>query len=349
MSEVITLKDFSEIDLNDPFFNSLKEDYIGFERWFKKKSSEKAFVQYFDGQLQAFLYLKNESKEVPEGIFPMLPAGKWLKVGTFKIDAHNTKLGERFIKKIVDQAVYGKFDSIYVTIFPKQKPLIQLLQKYGFTEKGKKGDELVLVKNMKSLCGDILRDYPLINTTGRRKFLLSIYPEYHTRLFPDSILLTEQNIRGKLVKDVSYTNSIHKVYLCSMQKTIELTRGDLLAIYRTSDNLGPAYYRSVISSICQVEEVKRKEDFKNLDDFIKYANAYSIFEPNELRKWYEKQNIIVIRMIYNIALNKRVTRGYLIDEVGISGDLYWGFLQLTDEQFKSILQKGEVDENIIID
>ena len=48
------------------------------------------------------------------------------------------------------------------------------------------------------------------------------------------------------------------------------------------------------------------------------------------------------------AFKKRVTRDYLLNELKISHD-YWGFFQLTDEQFSAILKKGEIDENIIID
>ncbi|MDQ7738082.1 N-acetyltransferase [Prevotella corporis] len=349
MSEIIQTKRFNEIDLSDSFFESLKSDYPGFEDWFRKKDAEEVLVQYADEGLQAFLYLKDESGLTPEGINPPLPAKKWLKVGTFKIDAHRTRLGERFIKKIMDFAIYGKYESIYVTIFPKQGPLIKMLQKYGFEEQAKKGDELVLVKDLSILKGDILRDYPLMSIKNRRKYILSIYPKYHTRLFPDSILRTEKNVREELIKDVSYTNSIHKIYLCFMPQTAELRHGDLLAIYRTSDGLGPAKYRSVVTSICQVEEIRTKDEFNDVNDFIDYTNSYSIFDPNELRRWFYKPNVVVIRMTYNIALNKRVTRGFLIDEIGISSSLYWGFFQLTDDQFNSILEKGEIDENLIVD
>ena len=53
--------------------------------------------------------------------------------------------------------------------------------------------ELVLIKNMKVLTGDVLKDYPLLTTKDKRKFLLSIYPKYHTKMFPDSILQNEEN------------------------------------------------------------------------------------------------------------------------------------------------------------
>ena len=120
-------------------------------------------------------------------------------------------------------------------------------------------------------------------------------------------------------------------------------------IYRTNDNIGPARYRSVVTSICQVEEVKVKTDFANINEYIGYCKKYSIFEENDLRIWYRKDNLVVIKMTYNIALAKRVTRGMLVDEAKISPYLYWGFFQLTDSQFNYILDKGEVNENFIID
>ncbi|MBG9215062.1 N-acetyltransferase [Bacteroides fragilis] len=351
MVEQILIKFFREIDLSDPFFKSLKEDYPGFSEWFERKSSEDkvAFVQYNRaGQLQAFLFLKIENGELDD-IEPIRPTAKRLKVGTFKIDAHNTKLGERFIKKITDIAIDENVDEIYVTIFNKHAGLIALLKKYGFIYVGKKIKEDVLVKSMKILRGDQLKDYPLICLRDKRKFLLSIYPKYHTKLFPDSILNNEESYKYDLVRDVSYTNSIHKIYICFMSDVASLRKGDLIAIYRTNDYQGPARYRSVITSICEVEEVKTKSDFENIEKFVEYTNAYSIFDESDLRKWYQRDNVITIKMTYNIALTKRVTRGYLLDNLGISSDIYWGFFRLSDEQFRGILEKGEINENIIID
>ena len=349
MNETITLKCFADIDLNDTFFDSLKEDYPGFEAWFQKKSenNSKAYVQYTENNLQAFLYLKDESGEELTDVTPMRPACNRLKVGTFKIDAHNTKLGERFVKKIMDTALFKKAEEIYVTIFPKHDGLIRILQRYGFNEEGKKGDEIVLVKNMRAITGDILKDYPLIKTIDKRKFLLSIYPKYHTQMFPDSILRNEESLKYELVKDNSYTNSIHKIYLCFMPDTAQLQRGDIIAIYRTKDDKGAARYRSVITSVCQIEEVKTNKDFANVEEFLSYTNFYSIFNHEELKQWYRQKNCYVLKMTYNIALTKRVTNGYMVDELKMAPQ-YWGFFQLTDEQFDAILKKGEVDESVII-
>lgn len=37
MVEQILIRYFKDIDLSDPFFDSLKEDYPGFSEWFEKK------------------------------------------------------------------------------------------------------------------------------------------------------------------------------------------------------------------------------------------------------------------------------------------------------------------------
>lgn len=350
MNETITIKHFAEINLDDPFFDSLKEDYPNFGNWLKNKAREgkKAYVQYTNNHLQAFLYLKNESGEVLTDIEPNRPPCNRLKVGTFKIDAHNTKLGERFVKKMMDAALYMKAVEVYVTIFPKHQGLIRILQRYGFKEEGKKKDELVFVKNMKTLTGDMLHDYPLLTTKNKRKFLLAIKPEYHTRMFPDSILRNEEGTKYELIKDISYTNSIHKIYVTSIAKTALLEPGDLIAVYRMNDGKGAAHYRSVVTSVCQVEEVKTNKDFPNAEAFVAYANYYSIFSHEELIRWYNKSICVVLKMTYNIALTKRVTRGYLIEELKIPSSHYFGFFQLTDEQFDAILKKGEIDESVIV-
>ena len=36
---------FKEVNLEDPFFDSLKADYKGFEEWFGRKSDNDAYIQ----------------------------------------------------------------------------------------------------------------------------------------------------------------------------------------------------------------------------------------------------------------------------------------------------------------
>ena len=343
---------FQQVNLKDPFFTSLKEDYEGFEDWFQRKSGSEAYIQKkSNGELEAFLYLKIEEDAVTD-IEPNLPADKHLKVGTFKIDAHNTKLGEYFIQMIVRVAIYEQARDIYATIFEKHEGLVNLLKKYGFERWGVKGcsqnPESVYVKSMTSVGDDLCKNFPFVHTHDKNKYILSIYPQYHTSLFPDSILYTERRNRDALITDVSPTNSIHKVYLCKMDGVEQLIPGDILVIYRTKEANKSAFFSSVATSVCVVEEIKKPSNFNNLNEFIQYTNAYSIFETKTLRNYYYNPKTVVIKMTYNAAFNHRLNRQELINEVGLDADQYWGFFQLTDGQFNDIIIRGQIDESIIV-
>lgn len=341
---------FSKTGLADIFFNSLKDDYPGFEKWYLKKAQneEFAYVLHDDG-IQGFLYLKEENEE-DVSITPTFKKKRRLKVGTFKVNAHGTKLGERFIKIIIDEMYKKSFEEAYVTIFPKHTELIELVQKYGFRYYGKKeseaGIENVYVKYADVVYNDLFLDYPKINVKNNKKFLLSIYPKFHTRMFPDSKLKTEKSHH---IEDISFTNSIEKIYLSGAFNLDEYKKGDIVVIYRTRESDGRAWYESVATSICVVEEIKYIDEFKSYDDFLSYCIKYSVFEEDELRDfWEHKRYPYIIKMLYNIALNKRPIRKQLVEDVGLDAKEHWVALQLTDEEFSKILGLGEVDESFII-
>ena len=348
---------FSDIDLNDSFFDSLRASYPEFNEWYNKKAAAgaTAYCYYVDNELKDFLYLKIEEEELSD-LTQALPAKKRLKVGTFKVDNDNrhTTRGERFMKKIMDMAIAEDVDEIYVTMFPTEElqGLIRMFEKFGFShiaDKPHEGGnaEYVLIKDMATHVDDFKLDYPFVKKASSNKYVLSIVPEFHTHLFPDSILKNEK--KYDLIQDVSETNSIYKIYLCWMQGTRNLKAGDKLIIYRTSDEEGKAYYRSVCTSVCTVCEVKTYRDFENEEEFIKYTNRYSVFKEHELRRWYKyKNNFIVIKMVYNIAFTKKVINMVMKEQVGLKPK-YWGFFKLTDAQFDKLLELGEIDERYIID
>lgn len=346
----IQVEQFKNIALDDPFFETLLKDYAEFPDWFASKSEENAYIiKEDDGSIQGFLYLKEEDEAITD-ITPPLPMDRYLKVGTFKINAHGTKLGERFIKKIFDHALSYDISKIYITSFPEHESLIALLKRFGFENVGEKitenGTENVLLKDLSNVKGQVELDYPLIHLSGR-KYLLSVYPKFHTRLFPDSILFREN---ANIIDDVSHTNSISKIYICKMEGVKDLIRGDALVVYRTSDGQGPAEYRSVATSLCMVEDVKQKEDFTDLNDFLTYCASRSVFSVKELTSFYGNwRNLYVIKMSYNGALHNRLIRQKLINDVGLSRDAYWGFLEISSPQFRHIANLGGFSDSLIID
>ncbi len=342
----IVCKTFAEIDLQDSFFQSLRNDYPGFDEWFQRKSGQTAFVQYDNNRITGFLYLKIEEHTVDD-VTPKICANKILKIGTFKIDAHGTKMGEQFIRIITDYAVRENVDVCYVTIYEKHRSLIDLVQQFGFHLYGTKGDgthkENVYLKPMKNITGDINKDYPLIHTDTAKKYLLSIYPRYHSIMFPDSILKTENR---NIITDVSYTNSIHKIYVCTMEQVENLKYGDIIVLYRTAEQGKIAEYTAVATSVCVVESVKKQSEFTGFNSFYDYASKYSVFDKNDLRYWYNRGGCKAIKMTYNAAFPKRIIRHELIEEIGLNREQYWGCFELTNEQFLKIVQKGNISPSL---
>ena len=63
-SSGINYKYLSELDIDDSFFDSLREDYAGFDEWFRYKQLDnaQAYVQERDGRVISFLLLKVEDE-----------------------------------------------------------------------------------------------------------------------------------------------------------------------------------------------------------------------------------------------------------------------------------------------
>lgn len=349
----IKLRQFQQLDLEDPFFDSLKKSYLEFEEWFKKKAQEYCYIVFDDaGKLQGFLYTKAEKGPILD-ITPPLNADKVLKVGTFKINAHGTKLGERFVKIIMDLTLAQGIRHAYVTVFKKHEPLIAILTEYGFKKWGHKespnGTEEVYVKDLTTPTNNILLDYPVVDTRGRKKWLLAIYPEFHSVLFPDSILSNE---KPSIIQDVSFTNSIHKAYLGFMRDFKNIKPGDCIVIYKCNapDSDKAAWFRSVATSLCVIQEVRAKSTFKSEQDLVDYCRKYSVFNESKLRKMYNTKKyyeLHTLKMTYNIAFPKRPTLKDLVEKAGLpqpNPGIYYGLLSLTDAQFKKILEMGQVYE-----
>lgn len=349
VSRQLRLTTFRELNIDDPFFDSLKAGYQDFEGWFARKADEEVYIVEDDSALSGMIYLKPEIGEVLD-VDPPLPALRWLKVGTLKIEGRGTKLGERVVKKIFDTAIAESMDGVYMTVFDVHEDLIRLFERYGFrqvaTKTTESGEELVYVRRLDQFTGNMISDYPFVHTAGQRAWLLAVYPEYHTQLLPDSILNNEPR---EIVRDVSHTNTIHKVYIGKIPLT-RMSPGDAVVIYRTGDGQGPAYYRSVASSICVIEEVRRKSDFVDVDAFLAYTTPHSVFSEDELRdKFLEGDRLFVARMTYNIAFHRRITRGRLLDEVEVSEQPRWDLRELSSDQFRAITTMGEVNARLIID
>jgi len=343
---------FGNLKISDEFFISLKEDYPAFEKWFLKKSDEPVYVCLSDESLIALLYLKLEDgDEVYTDITPPFPKKRRLKVGTFKVALNGFRLGERFLKIIFDNALKFEVDEIYVTIFDKrieQQRLINLLESYGFQKHGFKntscGKELVYIRPFDRVANLSCpkRTYPFFSSKGQI-FIVPIYPDYHTELFPDSILCTESP--NHFTENEPHRNAISKVYISrSIERQIK--SGDVIIFYRTG-----GYYKSVVTTIGIVESIT--DNIKTETDFLSHCRKRSVFTDKKLSEhWnYGSSRPFIVNFLYAYSLPKRINLKRLI-EIGIIRDINdapRGFKKIPVTGLKKILRECQANESIIID
>jgi len=280
------------------------------------------------------------------------PKKKRLKIGTFKVESTGFKLGERFLKIIFDNAMLFHVDEIYVTIFDKrdeQKLLIDLLLEWGFEKWGTKetsnGIEQVFTRKIHQQINksNTKLTYPIISKSCK-KFLVPIYPEYHTNLLPDSILNNESPV--DFIENEPYRNAIKKAYISgSINRNIN--KGDLIVFYRTGGR-----YKSVVTTIGIVENVF--QHFENETDFLNKCRKRTVLKNNELTTFWNyspnrKPFVVTFLQVYSFPVRTNLDQ---LIQLGIIPDIDSaprGFEEISDENFNKILKATKSDENFIID
>lgn len=351
---------FGNINIDDEFFTSFIEDYKEFKNWFNKKSDNISYICDIDSSIKAFLYLKVEdiNSEPYSDIEPKFEPKKRLKIGTFKVTSTGYKLGERFLKIIFDNAIANKVEEIYVTIFDnreEQKRLINLLEEWGFVfwgiKKTQNGTENVYIKDFSKKIDreNPQKSYPFISLKENQKFIVPIRPEYHTELFPDSILNNES--ANDFIENEPHRNALKKVYI-SRSYNRNLKKGDLVIFYRTGGN-----YAGVVSTIGIIQNVITK--IRDENHFVELCRKRSIFGDDELREWwnYNPQNKpshlinhpFIVNFLYLDSFPMPKVNLQKLRDLKIIQDAPRGFELIENSKFVQILNAARANGSYIID
>jgi len=341
---------FEHVDVAHPFFDSFKKDYSGFEKWFHSKFDQICYVCYDEDDLTAFLYIKIEDagSEGYNDIQPTFDQKKRLKIGTLKVESNGYKIGERFLKIVFDNALQYEVEEIYVTIFDRsdeQIQLIKMLEEWGFEKHGIKvneySEELVFTrpfgKDKPVFVDEPRKSHPFFSW-NTRKYIIKIWPEYHTELFPDSINTRED--KSQYLGNQPHRNRISKVYI-SHSPDRHLQSGDILLVYRMGKRT-PKKFSSTITSICIVEGVI--DGFKNFDEFYKACARKTLFQKDELRKdWWNKYGSykpFVINFLHAFSLPTPKPTLHNLNELGVIPDIRnmgRGFIEIDNEKFRRLV------------
>lgn len=347
---------FGDLNVHDSFFDSFRQDYPGFDAWFNRKADEVAYACIADaGGIIAFLYLKREGPEEDyTDISPMLGRAHRLKIGTFKVISNGYKIGERFLKIVFDNALLYQVDEIYVTAFRRtadQDRLIRLLEEWGFVLHGTKGHAGGELENVYTRAfiphvdtADPRRTYPYIAASAR-KFIVPIYPDYHTELLPDSILNTESP--ANFVENRPNRNALSKVYI-SRSIRRDLRPGDIIVFYRTKSPDGPAWYTSVATTIGVVQEVVL--GIPDLRTFRAACRKRSVFSDEELaRHWNYRPSDrpFVVNFLFVYSFPKRPNLKSL-KEAGVLETFPRGFEPMNHAAFIRLLELANADTRFVV-
>lgn len=341
---------FSEVNLDDPFFDSLKYSYLGFGEWFSRKVLDGECAYFaFDSRnnLIAMLYLKEESGH-EEGVSPRMDFPR-LKIGTFKVDFdHHTGIGKRLLAIALREFARSGQNFVYVTMHQNENTssLAKLLKKYGFSNWGFKEQETVLFKTLPCSDDDAFSRYPFVSRSLGNCWVLSILPEYHKRLFGDVYLTSES---GQPIYDERCLNSIEKIYLSGSQNVADMVVGDKVVIYRTSDGKGAAYYRSVVTSVYTVVKVVNINSFRDETDFLNKVYGKTVFTLGELRRfWQTKRYPWLICLLFNFPFERYPNRKQLLD-CGFIDDGRLVCERISQDAMDGIMALGNADESFIVD
>lgn len=327
------------IDLDDPFFDSLKEDYKTFEKWFIKKREEEAtaYITKNGDNVGSFLMLKTEDeKEDYSKMEKPLEPKKRLKVSTMKVSDTGKRIGETFIKLMVASAIEKNLDEIYITAFKKQHQLIDMIVDYGFkkytyqwTEKrdGSFEKEYIYIKNAKP----IEEYYPFISLHDKKFFLVPIQEEFHNILFQESeksYQMSFDDINGLNTA----SNSLRKAYLCDSHIK-KIKPGSVLLFYSSG-------VKKAITSIGVVDAVFNK--FDDFEEMIKLVRKRTAYDENSLKNNFKKDKLVILFKLY-YSLPNYVSFEFLKGNNIITGPIQT-ISEIDIDKFNKILNECKIEK-----
>lgn len=296
---------FAEINVDDPFFDSLKADYPEFSKvWFPKcvRENRSALVFYDAEGLGAFVALKKENEPIPLRD-RMIPAAPRLKVSTLLLAERfrGQRLGEGALGLILWNWQHSKLDEVYLTVFPQHTDLICQVERFGFQQVGfNLRGELVYMRSRKSIdFSNPYKSFPFISLNITKGGYLIVNDEYHDTLFPYSEL---QNTTQETLQ-IDAANGVSKVYIGQMWAP-HYRIGEPVFIYRRyTGSAGKASYKSCLTSYCVVTDViSVKENRRAKMSFQQFLDAVgnkTVFDHTELQRRYDNdRSISIIKMLY---------------------------------------------------
>jgi len=315
------------IPLDDKIFDSLREDYPSFDRWWRDKCvrERRSCWAIYDNGLAGLVVRKDETGTNTDATNKI---GKILKLCTLKVrpEKRGVKLGELLLKKVFWFAQLNRYDLVYITTYDAQVALIDLLEYYGFACAARKPDgeliyekpfartKLVPAEGISVFDADRL-NYPRFVTDPEvRAFGVPIREAYHDTLYPDLKDAAQFDLFEMSGGPKRPGNTIRKVYLCRAQSNLG-PPGSLLFFYKGKSNNPPS---QALTAVGIFEEFSVARSTK---DLMHMTGGRSVYSEAELSDWKASEDRPV--KVINYLLAGYIDPPILLEELrraGVIGD-----------------------------
>lgn len=342
----IRVANLHQLDLTSAFFDSLRQNYQGFNAWFAKASREgrKAWI-YGDSSnvLEALCIFHVQTNEVITDDNQML-RGDALKLCTFKVGeaVRGKKIGELFLKAAFHYATNNSIENIFITTNPYELHLVDLLTDFGFKARGvHKGDNVYVKAHPKEIpqsegleTFEFHRRYfpHYLTDVMIQKFVVPIEPKYHKVLFPDYMTpqqKQEQQLQLELFSEENTVGNAIKLAYLSHTQLKAIRRGDIVMFYRSGD-------LKALTSIGIVEDFVVLE---NAEEIARVVSRRTVYRFDQIQEMATKPTkVILFRLVKHFS--NYIPWQWMKENKVVNGNIQT-IRKIDDTAFKKVVSHAE--------
>jgi GNAT superfamily N-acetyltransferase len=341
----VTLPNIEEVELHTltpqlggPFFQTLRNDYAGFNQWFQRIAMEgrRAWVYREPGQadVQSICIFTVQADERVTDDGQVLD-GLALKLCTFKVGeaVRGRKIGELFLRAAFQFATIHQCEHIFLHANEEQQVhLTSLIEDFGFRPVGMYMNDAVFVKDhpvhppavQMAPFDYVRRYYPhYLDDFEVQKYIVPIVPEFHDILFPDWMAPGQalpanhpQRHVGNAIKLAYLSNSLSK----------RPNPGDLVLFYRSHDH----------KAITTLGVVERYEWMGEAGEIARVVNRRTVYTDAQIAEMTRAETkVMLFRLIKHFENPVPLTQ-LLAPPRTVNGYIQ-SITHITDESFSRIL------------
>ena len=292
--------------LGSAFFDSLRDGYPEFDKWFGKKAQAgaRAWISSDEiGRVGAICIFDCQTRERITD--ELVLSGVALKLATFKVGAsqRGRKIGELFLKAAFRHATEHRLEQIFIHgDVDKHHFLFDLLVDFGFenvgSHPGSNGRDAVYLKQhpvvppaLDTSFLEYHRKYFPHFFSGPEvaKFVVPIRPEFHRILFPDYQSVADH--QAEMFPVDNYAGNAIKMAYLSHAQTNAIEPGGILLFYRSRDD-------QALTSIGIVESYEQLSDADAIVEKVKRRTVYTLSEIQ--KKALKPTRVLLFRFVRHL-------------------------------------------------